>query len=135
HSNILRRKTAAWIEVQTISMPKAAKERAKALLKASPDGTFITKAYEIPLFLPLTLQVSKIVVSEELQGSKWKLCKGKAYNALKDLQNFLRLCLHMYTHKCKNVQSVRDNTCVAIVIDTASEKINRAAEKYRAAHA
>ncbi|KAG6838530.1 hypothetical protein C0991_010870, partial [Blastosporella zonata] len=89
--NQLRRKIAAWIETQTLFMPEAAQERARAAQKGGVDGSAGVKVYNIPLWLPLALLEKGLKVGLELQQYEWKLREGQAHDSLEEVRHFLRL--------------------------------------------
>ncbi|KAF9458821.1 hypothetical protein BDZ94DRAFT_1172825 [Collybia nuda] len=133
-SNLLRRKIGIWTDEQILHMPQAAPERMKHSRKASPDGVTPTKVTNMPLFLPSAL--SKIAnVDKALCAFEWKLREGQAYDALEEMRHVLRLRTHMYKHKDRFSQGVKANTRSNVAIVQATARINRSAEKYRAARA
>ncbi|KAF8056174.1 hypothetical protein FPV67DRAFT_1432087 [Lyophyllum atratum] len=132
-SNQLRRKIAAWIEIQTLFLPEAARERAKAAQKAGPNGVAGVKAEDIDLWLPSALKKEGIIVSDELQGYEWRLREGQANDALDELRRVLRLRSHLYAHKDRYTRGVKANTRANVAISTATQTIKKAASKYRTA--
>ncbi|KAF8070016.1 hypothetical protein FPV67DRAFT_1413223 [Lyophyllum atratum] len=132
-SNQLRRKIATWIDVQTLFLPEAARERAKLVQRVGPDGVAQTKAYEIALWLPSNLKGNGVVVSEELQEYEWKLREGQANDALEEIRHVLRLRSHLLKHKDRNIRGVRANTRSNVAISNAQTTANRAAARYRIA--
>ncbi|KAG5650355.1 hypothetical protein H0H81_012536 [Sphagnurus paluster] len=102
HEHHLRRKITAWIEIQTMFMPEAFKQRAKVANAASVDGVTPTKAQDIALWLPSSLKAISIQVSKELQIYEWKLREGQGYDALEDIRRSLHLRSYLFKHKDKN---------------------------------
>ncbi|KAF8069134.1 hypothetical protein FPV67DRAFT_1415501 [Lyophyllum atratum] len=132
-SNQLRRKISTWIEVQVLFLPEAARQRAKALQKAGPNGLPSTKAQDIALWLPSELKKEGIIVNETLQAYEWRLREGQANDALEEVRRVLRLRSHLYTHKDRYTRGVKANTRANVAITTANEAIKRAANRYRRA--
>lgn len=130
-SNRLRRKIAAWRDIQVLYIPEAAIELAK-LEHGQIDGISGLKAQAIPLFLPSHLStVGHIRVAESLLVFEWKLREGQAYNALHDIRHNLRLRSHLFKHKDRFARGVRHNTRSNATIAKVQMKINLAASKYR----
>lgn len=130
-STRLRRKIAAWREIQILYMPRAAIEQAKEE-HATVDGTLGMKAHTIPLLLPSSLS-QRGHTSESLSLYEWKLREGQAYDALHDIRHNLRLRSHLFKHKDRFVRGVRYNTRANATIAKVQAKINLAAVKYRTA--
>lgn len=114
-------------------MPEAARERAKVLQKVGPHGVVDTKAQNIQLWLPSSLKKKGIEVSQVLRQYEWKLREGQAYDSLEEVRHMLRLRSHLYKHKDRHARGVRANTRSKVGIDTATDNMNRAAARYRAA--
>ncbi|KAG6912768.1 hypothetical protein DXG01_012291, partial [Tephrocybe rancida] len=83
--NQLRHKIAAWIDTQTLFMPEASQERAKAMQGGMADGIATTKAYDVLLWLLSTLLEKRIKVALELQRYEWKLREGQAHDSLEEI--------------------------------------------------
>jgi hypothetical protein len=127
----LRRKIAAWRDIQVLYMPEAAIELAK-LEHAQVDGISGLRAQAIPLFLPSRLSRDGHI-SESLLVYEWKLQEGQAYDALHNIRHNLRLRSHLFKHKDRFARGVRHNTRSNATIAKVQTKINLAASKYRAA--
>lgn len=132
-SNRLRRRIAAWITTQTLFMPEATRERAKAAQRAGPNGLAPTKASDIVLWLPSDLKKRGIEISEVFQTYEWKLREGQAHDALEEVRRTLRLRSHLYKHKDRYARGVKANTRSNVSIDAATDTMTRAAAKYSAA--
>ncbi|KAF8074787.1 hypothetical protein FPV67DRAFT_1665550 [Lyophyllum atratum] len=113
--NQLRRRIVAWIDVQNLFLPDAARLRAKEAQKAGPNGLPVTKAQEIKLWLPSELKKEGVVVSDELQGYEWRLQEGQANDALEDIYS----------------PGVKVNTRSNVAIETVNQSIKKTATKYR----
>ncbi|KAG5649942.1 hypothetical protein H0H81_001378 [Sphagnurus paluster] len=114
---------------------KAFKQRAKVANSATVDGVTPTKAQDIELWLPSSLKATGVQVSKDFQVYEWKLREGQAYDALEDIRRSLRLRLYLYKYKDKNARGVRAMTRSNAAIETATDSMNTAAAKYRAARA
>ncbi|KAG6849154.1 hypothetical protein H0H93_010910 [Arthromyces matolae] len=132
-SNHLRSKITSWIEVQSLFMAEASRQRFKEAPSATPDGTSSTKAYDIQLWLPSNLAAKGIIVPQELRMYEWRLRQGQAHDALEEIRRVLRLKSYLYKYKDRFAQGVKANTRSNVVIDKATVNMNRAAERYRVA--
>ncbi|KAG6823301.1 hypothetical protein H0H92_010681, partial [Tricholoma furcatifolium] len=83
-SNQLRRKIAAWMDVQALFMPEAVQQRARQSQKGTAEGITATRAYEIPLWLPSALAKLNIIVPSALRLYEWHLRHGQAHDSLND---------------------------------------------------
>ncbi|KAG6836052.1 hypothetical protein H0H93_011949 [Arthromyces matolae] len=132
-SNHLRRKITSWIEVQSLFMAEASRQRLKDAPRGSPDGTSATKVYDIQLWLPSNLASKGIIVTQELRLYEWRLREGQAHDALEEIRRLLRLRSYLYKYKDRFAQGVKANTRSNVLIDKATVNMNRAAERYRVA--
>ncbi|KAG6819053.1 hypothetical protein H0H93_015936 [Arthromyces matolae] len=134
HSNQLRRKIAAWIELQAPIIPEATRERTnQTKSKSSPDGTSVVKVHDIDLWLPSALAVKGVIVSSDLRLYEWQLRHGQAQDALDDVRNGLRLQAYLYKNKDRYAIGVKANTRSNVAITKATALVKEAARKYRVA--
>ncbi|KAG6807043.1 hypothetical protein H0H92_009022, partial [Tricholoma furcatifolium] len=129
-SNQLRRKIAAWIDVQALFMPEAVQQRARQSQKGTAEGITATRAYEIPLWLPSALARINIIVPSALRLYEWHLRHGQAHDSLNECRHILRLQSYLYKYKDKYTRGVRGLTRTNSVIETATGSLHRAAHRY-----
>ena len=129
-SNALRRRIAAWIDIQAIHMPQAILQRDRST-KAEVDGIPGVSAHEIPLCLPSSMPKR---APKNLCVYEWKLREGQSHDALENVRHHLRLRAHLYFHKKKYSRGVKQNTRSVASINACQAKIDRAVAKYNKAY-
>ncbi|KAG6819543.1 hypothetical protein H0H93_010895 [Arthromyces matolae] len=133
-SNHLRRKITSWIEVQSLFMAEASRQRFKGAPSGSPDSkSATTTAYDIRLWLPSNLASKGVIVTQELRMYEWRLREGQAHDALEEIRRVLRLKSYLYKYKDCFSRGVKANTRSNVLIDKATVNMNRAADRYRVA--
>jgi len=70
----------------------------------------------------------------KLQEYEFRLREAQAYEALEDVRQHLRLRMHMYKYKDKNVIGQRANTRSQNLINHVQSKVNASAATYTQAH-
>lgn len=141
--NTLRRRIDKWREVQDVHMPSVAKYRAKfvspegATESVSSEGASNSFAYPetTPLHLPSSLPTDVFsTVPSNLIDIETRLRISQADDSLNDLKKFLRVTMGLWDYKHANIgPSQRSSTRMYATIDTFREKVNRCADRYRAA--
>jgi hypothetical protein len=132
--NALRRRIDKWREIQDVYMPSVAKYRAEFV---SPEGASKHLAYPetTPLHIPSALPTDVFsTVSSNLIDTETRLRISQADDSLDDLKKFLRVTMGLWDYKHANIgPSQRSSTRMYATISTFREKVNRCADRYRAA--
>lgn len=132
-SNTLRRKIAAWIDIQYLYIPTLHIARARAEANI-PAGQQEEPAHAIALLLPSSITLrSRVICDIRLYQMEWELRFAQAGDGLNELRDGLRLRSYLYIDKDRFQRGQRRNTRARGVIDRTEVKINAAAAKYRAA--
>lgn len=139
-SNKLRRRIAAWFDIQAAYMPEAAAERA-AMVIADISGVAGVSAPNIPLCLPSAIAQRPTPsnpnppskTARYLRRYEWKLREGQAYDCLQAIRHNLRLHTHLFLYKKTYSRGVKQNTRSNEAMNSARAKADHAAAKYRRA--
>lgn len=132
--NVLRQRIDRWRNVQDVYMPSITKYRAERI---SPDG--VSQAFAnsetIPLYLPSALPPDIIsTVPSNVIDIETRLRISQADDSLDDLKRFLRVTTGLWDYKRANIgPSQRSSTRMYATISAFREKVNRCANRYRAA--
>lgn len=104
---------------------------------ASPKGASQPHAYPetTPLHLPSTLPADvRFSIPSNLIDIEIRLRISQADDSLEDLKKFLRVTMGLWEYKRANIgPSQRSGTRMYATINTFREKVNRCADRYRAA--
>ena len=132
--NVLRCRIDKWRDIQDAFMPTVAKYRAESV---SPNDASMLFAYPetMPLHLPSALPANIIsTLHSDFIDIETRLRMSQADDSLDDLKKFLRVTMGLWDYKRANVgPSQRSSTRMHATINTFREKVNRCAERYRAA--
>jgi hypothetical protein len=132
--NVLRHRIDKWRGIQDIYMPSITKYRAESI---SPDGASEAFTYPetIPLHLPSALSTDIIsTVPSNVIDIETRLRISQADDSLNDLKRFLRVTMGLWDFKRANIgPSQRSSTRMYATISAFREKVNRCANRYRAA--
>ena len=132
--NALRRRIDKWREAQDVYMPSVAEYRTQSI---SPDDASISFAYPeaIPLHLPSALPVDiTSTLPSNIVDIETRLRMSQANDSLNDLRKFLLVTMGLWDYKRANIgPSQRSSTRMYATIGTFREKVNRCADRYRAA--
>jgi len=112
-------------------MPEAHLHR-KQIEKTAPDGVAPRKTHDIPLVLPSSLGKAQLV-GNKLREYEWRLREGRAYDALHEMRQHLRIRAHCYKHKDRFSRGVQENLRSQTGIKKVQAKVDCAARKYRTA--
>jgi hypothetical protein len=127
--NTLRRRIDKWRDIQDVLMPSLAEHRAGSI---SPDDSACPET--IPLHLPSALPAGILSTIPNLADIETRLRISQADDSLDDLKRFLRVTMGLWDYKHANIgPSQRQGTRMFATISTFREKVNRCAERYRAA--
>jgi hypothetical protein len=115
-------------------MPSVAKYRAESI---SPDDACksFTNPETIPLHLPSALPMDMVsTIPSNFIHIETRLRILQADDSLDDLKRYLRVTMGLWDYKHANVGTSQwSGTHMFITIKTFEEKVNRCAERYRAA--
>ncbi|KAJ6600930.1 hypothetical protein B0H10DRAFT_1824120, partial [Mycena sp. CBHHK59/15] len=139
----LRRKIFAWMDIQVLFFPRFTRVRdledevRACAAKTQPIPG--VKVHEITLWLPSAISGQAGSSSEDVPCSR-EVCKfeyrlrvGQAHEALHEVRWQLLVCTHLYKLKDNHSRRVKANTRSQDKIDALNDRIQRAAEQYRAA--
>lgn len=133
-SNTLRRRIAAWFDVQKVYTPEAEIQRLQHQMSATAiDGKAPTETYDIPLYLPSSLEQSSC--PSEIRDYEAKLRQGQAYDALDDIRRYLRMRSYLYKRKDKYARGVAQNTRANTAIKRAQAGVDQSYAKYQRSRA
>jgi hypothetical protein len=121
----LRHRIERWQDIQGSYMPSVTELRLAQDLE-HPEA--------ICLYLPSALQ-SPSILPCELQEKEKRLRLAQAEDTLVELKRLLRISMSLQDYKIRQIgPSQRANTRARSMITRFREKINRCADRYRAAH-
>jgi len=128
----LRHRIDNWRDIQDTYMPAVTKYRAQS---PSSDDSF-EHPEAIPLLLPSALPVDILsTIPSNFVKIETRLRISEADDSLHDLKRFLRTTTSLWDFKCTNVgPSQRSKLRVYSAVKTYREKVNRCANRYRAAY-
>lgn len=131
--NVLRHRVDKWRDVQDVYMPSIAKYRAESV--STDDARSPSYPETTPLHLPSSLPADIIsTVPSNFIDIETRLRISQADDSLDDLKRFLRVTMGLWDYKRANVgPSQRSSTRMYATINTFREKVNRCADRYRAA--
>jgi hypothetical protein len=129
--NALKHRIGKWRDIQDVYMPSVAKYRAECV---SPDDAFAFPE-TTPLHLPSALPTDIIsTIPSNFIDIETRLRISQADDSLDDLKRFLRVTMGLWDYKRANIgPSQRSSTRMFATINTFREKVNRCADRYRAA--
>jgi hypothetical protein len=130
----LRLRLDKWLEVQRFYMPGTAELCADSTTESSDNISYPEKT---PLYLPSSIPAaSRLAMSGALIDKERRMRIAQADDALEDLKRLLRITMGLWDYKLKQIgPSQRASTRTRAMIDRYREKINRCADRYRAARA
>lgn len=128
----LRRRIDKWRDIQDVYMPSVAEHRAESI---SPDDANGSYPETVPLHLPSSLPADVIrTIPSNFIDIETRLRISQADDSLDDLKKFLRVTMGLWDYKRRNIgPSQRSSTRMFTTIDAFKEKVNRCADRYRAA--
>lgn len=127
----LRRRVAAWIEVQALFIPGTVQLRAK-LARDAPASAPEVKVWDIDLWLPSAMHPDA-ACDQHLQEYEWQIREAQAHDALHELRQYLRLETFLTKRKRDWDRGVCQNTRSQSAIRQVELKRGASAAKYRAA--
>jgi hypothetical protein len=127
--NALARRLEAWHQVQYHYMPEIAELRS-----SNPEPT--SQPEKCPMYMPSSVSITFRRSANDLTGKEARLRLAQANDALAELRRLLRITSGLRYYKWKQVgPSQRSTTRAYALIERFQAKINRTAERYRAARA
>jgi hypothetical protein len=126
--NTLHRHIENWRQIQAVYMPAVA-----GLLTATPAAA-ASNPESTPLYLPSDLPQEPLV-ARSLADKERRLRLAQANDSLAKLKRLIRITMGLWEYKYTQVgPSQRASTCTRTMIFQFKDKINRCADRYRAAH-
>lgn len=124
--NTLRQRIDSWRQIQSSYMPTISQSQISEL------DTTATPPEKICLFLPSQIPPSPEIIG--LREKEERLRLAQADDALTELKRLLRITMGLWTYKWQQLgPSQRANTRARALISRYKEKVNRTADRYRAA--
>ncbi|KAK7022540.1 hypothetical protein R3P38DRAFT_3539761 [Favolaschia claudopus] len=139
----LRRKIAAWIDIQHHFFPALANSRARedairSSQMAAGDAIPGVVVSSITLWLPSQILAEDnrdVVVKRSVLTHEYRLRVGQAAESLHEVRRLLLVRTHLYKLKDVHARGVRQNTRSSDKIAALNEQVKRAAATYRVARA
>jgi hypothetical protein len=130
----LRRRIERWQDVQTTYMPAVSDLRTRLHSPSSSDR--FSRPELIPLYLPSALPSSSYsTLNADFFGKEIRLRVAQADDALAELRKLLRITLGLWDYKHTQLgPSQGASTWARTMISRFRDKINRCADRYRAAY-
>ncbi|KAG2740929.1 hypothetical protein P692DRAFT_20851259 [Suillus brevipes Sb2] len=128
-TNALQRRIDSWTRYQELYMPIVSTLRSS--MNPSPGAPQTLKPQDFPLYLPSAL--NHLDCNHRLMKHEWKLQQAQAHDTLNELRSHLRLCLHIYKFKDKNLRGQAASTRAQNLIARIEAKKDAAVAKYRCA--
>ncbi|KAF7300835.1 hypothetical protein MKEN_01309400 [Mycena kentingensis (nom. inval.)] len=144
-STKLRRKIAAWIDIQLQFFPvveqlRLADDAARARVAAQAQTVPGVRVGDIPLWLPSAIkqrvgatEKTRDGCTEEILMFEYKMRVGEGNEALSTVRRLLLLRSHLYSQKDRNASGVRAQTRSNTRIKVVEERIRRAVAQYQTA--
>lgn len=131
--NSMHRKITAWIKVQELYMPAAARQRSLDDQLADDDADEIP-AYNIPLYLPSKLPArSRKRCPTKLLEYEFQLREAEAYESLDELRQHLRLRSYEWNYKKRHTIGQSAQTRAQNLIARVESKVRTSANNYNSA--
>jgi hypothetical protein len=132
----LRRKIDAWMAVQQLFIPEVAllrdredTERKRVSATQAMPGI---RAQDMKLWLPSAI-ARRVECDTDLLEYEYKLRKGQAFGALKEIRSLLIIRTHEYKYMDKSLNGVRAKTRSATRTKAIGARLTHAEDEYRVA--
>ncbi|KAG2127647.1 uncharacterized protein EDB93DRAFT_1243656 [Suillus bovinus] len=131
-TNVLQRRIDSWICTQELYMPVVLALCSSANYNATTTDA-VLKPQHLPLYLPSALD-APVHCDQHLLEHEWELRHAQAHDALNEICSHLRLPLHIYKFKDKNLHGQAASTRAQNLITHVEAKKEAGVDKYRRAH-